>query len=142
VAGAANSSYGGAILPRATTDYWRVRSANTAGDHSAWSAVRKVRIAFAVPAPTAPADGASVGTRRPTFTWTLGPGATGYQIQIAKVNTFKTVVMDKTVTGVTTFTPAVNLPANVTLYWRVRATGATYGPGAWSAVRSLLIPTV
>ena len=42
------------------------------------------------------------------------------------------LVLSKTVT-VSDFTPAVNLPANSVLYWRVRANSAA-GSGAWSPI--------
>jgi hypothetical protein len=40
---------------------------------------------------------------------------------------------------VSTFRPGTNLPVGATLYWRVRSTGS-YGPSAWSAVRSFHTP--
>jgi hypothetical protein len=41
------------------------------------------------------------------------------------------LVVTKTVVP-STYTPTVNLPANIPLYWRVRANGLN-GPSLWSA---------
>ncbi|MBI3164782.1 MAG: hypothetical protein HYZ24_08870 [Chloroflexi bacterium] len=81
-----------------------------------------------------PADGAVLQTNRPTFDWVDVPGATVYQIQVSKVNTFSTTVLNKT-TPVSNYTPTGNLNKNTLYYWRVRAkVGGVWQP--WSSVWS------
>jgi hypothetical protein len=58
----------------------------------------------------------------------------GYTIQISTVNTFATLANTGSPVA-STYTPAVDLPKNKLLYWRVQTRG-TNGPSAWSEVRS------
>jgi hypothetical protein len=111
-----------------TTYFWHVRSYNVAGQYSLWSAVRTFRTAMLPPVATAPVDagGAAVThTRRPEFRWETVPGAAGYTLQVSTTETFSRSILVGTVTGEgnTRFTPGVDLPANATLYWHVRANG-------------------
>jgi murein DD-endopeptidase MepM/ murein hydrolase activator NlpD/lipopolysaccharide export system protein LptA len=134
-----NSSYiPTADLKSATTYYWRVRSWNTVGDFSGWSAVYAVKIAYAAPVLVTPASGSTVGSLKPTFTWNLVLGATSYKIQISTSSTFGTTVVNAPVTG-TTYTSTVTLTSTKTYYWRVQAVG-TYGPSLWSLVWSFITP--
>jgi hypothetical protein len=80
-----------------------------------------------------PGASGSVLTTRPTFDWATVHGATGYRIQISKVSTFSSRVIDKTVTSIS-YIPTTDLPRKVPLYWRVSALGSR--PSAWSAVSS------
>jgi hypothetical protein len=136
VFGLTNSQVTAPVLLNANTYYWRVRALNNVGDYSAWSAVRSVRIAFAGPTLVAPSG--PILTLKPTFTWNVVPGATSYNIQISKVNTFMPLSGNATVTN-PTYTPFMNLTAATTYYWRVRVNGL-YGPGMWSAVFSFTTP--
>jgi hypothetical protein len=69
----------------------------------------------------------------PTFNWENVPGATSYTIQISKNIGFTLLVLNKnTVGAVSNYTPLVNLPANIPLYWRVKANSLN-GPSLWSA---------
>jgi hypothetical protein len=79
----------------------------------------------------------STHTSRPTFIWTdpNPTGVTGYTVQISKTyanNVFGAVLNTGSPTG-RSYTPAVNLPVNSVLYWRVQAKGAN-GPSSWSPV--------
>lgn len=76
-------------------------------------------------------------SHHPTFNRDDGSGATGYTIKISKNAAFTNIVVIATVT-VSTYTSLVNLPANIPLYWRVRATGPN-GPSLWSATWSFTI---
>jgi hypothetical protein len=114
-----------------TKYYWRVRSYNTDGEYSAWSLVRTFRTALSAPVLSTPNDGETITLLRPPFGWLDVPGATSYTIQVSKNSTFTSLVVTKTVVP-STFTPLANLPANVLLYWRVRANGLN-GPSSWSA---------
>ncbi|GAB4546835.1 MAG: hypothetical protein Fur002_22250 [Anaerolineales bacterium] len=119
------------------TYYWRVRAwsgASGAGNHSAWSAARMVRIKFEAPTLIAPVDGATGASRSaPTFTWSSGNALwTSYTIQLATTPPTATsfsVVKSFTVLAPTeTYTAALigtkQLLANKTYYWRVRINGA------------------
>ena len=68
----------------------------------------------------------------PTFNWENVPGATSYPIKVSKNITFTSLVVNKTVVP-STYTPTINLPANITLYWRVKANGLN-GPSLWSSI--------
>jgi chitodextrinase len=116
-----------------TKYYWRVRAYNLAGEYSAWSLVRTFRTAFAAPVLSTPGNGGITTLLRPPLDWLDVPGATSYTIQVSKNNSFTQLVVNKnTVGAVSIYTPLVNLPANVTLYWRVRANGVN-GPSLWSS---------
>ncbi len=123
-------------LPPNTKFFWRVRSFNTSGQYSAWSAVRTLRTALLPPTLVSPGNDATGVGLRPTFSWSNpnAGGVTGYTIQVSKNSTFTALVVNKTLSGVatTTFTPPANLPTGITpYYWRVRVNGAN-GPSVWS----------
>ncbi|MEW6028397.1 MAG: M4 family metallopeptidase [Chloroflexota bacterium] len=115
--------------------YWRVRAFNLDSEYSAWSTVRYFRTAFLPPNLVSPADGALLLNLRPTFDWDPVSGATNYTLQVSKNTAFTQLVLNKVVTP-DTYTPTVNLPAGIPLYWRVRTNGA-FGPGAYSPYRTL-----
>ncbi|MEJ5200980.1 MAG: DNRLRE domain-containing protein [Anaerolineales bacterium] len=142
VAGLANHLYAleTALSPN-TRYYWRVRAWNTNGDYSAWSAVRYFRAAMLPPVLSAPVGGVLVDSRRPTFDWEDVVGANGYTIQISTTTTFFSLLVNANIAGgaASTYKPAVNLPANKVLYWRVRANGVN-GPSAWSTTETFVTP--
>ena len=109
-----------------TTFYWHIRAYNIANIASAWSAVRPFRTALLPPIPASPAD-----NNRPAFDWEDVPGATGYTLQVSRNSTF-TLLIGSYSSVASTFTPTAYLPANIPLYWRLRANGYN-GPSAWSA---------
>ena len=86
----------------------------------------------------APTNGSTLLTNHPTFDWENLPTAIGYNIQIAKNNTFTQFVSNVNLTGGTnsSYTPTTALTANTNMWWRVRAklTQTTYS--AWSEIRS------
>jgi Zn-dependent metalloprotease len=114
-----------------TKYYCRVRAWNTLGHYSIWSAARYFRTALSAPVLSTPTDGETTPLLRPTFDWADVPGATSYTIQVSRNSTFTSLVVNKTVVA-STYTPTINLPANIPLYWRVRANGLN-GPSSWSA---------
>jgi hypothetical protein len=136
IAGLASHEHTVAAALDPNTRYcWRVRSWNGAGEHSAWSRVSWFRSAMLPPALAAPAAGADTLTRRPEFSWDPVDGATGYTLQVARNGLFTLPVGTFAVaTPVTRFVPPVDLPANSTLHWRVRATGPN-GPSLFSGER-------
>jgi hypothetical protein len=117
-----------------TTYYWRVRSYNTLEHYSTWS-TRSFRTALLPPALNTPNDADLLLNNRPTFDWDDVPGVTGYRIQISDVSDFTTTLVNAVVTP-STYVRTTDLPANITLYWRVHSRG-TNGPSAWSDVRVL-----
>jgi hypothetical protein len=114
------------------TYYWRVRSwsgANALGNHSAWSAVRTIRVKYAVPTLTLPAANGTNVALRPTFTWSsAGNGLwTNCTLQVATNDKFTTGLRSFTINAsATTYTIPATLPAlapNTTYYWRVKING-------------------
>jgi hypothetical protein len=113
-----------------TIYYWRVRAFNTNDHVSSWSAVRFFRTALLPPTLLVPENLNTLDTLRPLFEWEEVPGAAGYTIQISTSPSFGTLLVNvnRTVPG---YIPSKDLPANRTIYWRVRANGAN-GPSLWS----------
>ena len=137
IAGVTNSNYTFPTdLASNVKYYWRVRSANLAGVNSNWSLVRIFRTALTQPVLVSPANAFEALTPRPTFDWEDVAGATGFTIQISKNNTFTQIVHTGNPVA-STYIPTVDLPKNLTLFWRVQTKG-TNGPSAWSEVRSFL----
>jgi hypothetical protein len=142
VSGIANSETVTPALLNGATYYWRVRSVNVGADaiggnadddFSGWSLSRSFRIAYAAPVLNLPLDGAINVALKPTFTWTAIPGATSYNLQVSKTDTFAVLIVTKTINApVTSYVHTLNLVANTKYYWRVRANGA-YGPGFWQS---------
>jgi glucose/arabinose dehydrogenase len=89
------------------------------------------------PTLVAPADASAPPTLRPAFDWDDSPGATKYNLQVSRNDSFSLLVVNVVVVP-SNFTPAVNLPANISLFWRVRAVAATYGP--WSSAWQFTSP--
>ncbi len=112
-----------------TKYYWRVRSFNTNGHYSGWSAVRSFRTLIAAPQSlTVLPNGL-----RPSFDWANATGTgtiTSYTIQISTSPTFSSLLVNAT-TSASTYTMQKDLPPGRTIYWRVRVNGAN-GPSAWS----------
>jgi hypothetical protein len=87
-----------------------------------------------------PIGNLTVGNLRPLFDWDLVIGATSYTIQVSTTATFTTLRVNAMVLAPnTSFTPTMDFPAGVTLYWRVRSNGLN-GPSEWSAVESFVTP--
>lgn len=127
----------GTNLTSGTKYFWRVRSYNTDGQYSNWSAVRSFRTVILAPVLNTPATASSTSDRTPTFTWNASPtGATSYTLQVFKNSNFTALVVAVTVHG-TSYTPAANLLPS-TYYWRVRANGPN-GPSLFSTPFRLTI---
>jgi hypothetical protein len=117
-----------------TIYYWRVRAANSLGHYGVWSATRYFRTAIRTPILVSPANGEILLHRRPSFDWRDVLGASGYTLQISKYSNFAVLMVNAASTA-SAFTMPADLPANSTLYWRVRANGFN-GPSLWSAIRN------
>lgn len=126
-----------AALARNTRYYWRVRSValNDRESHGAWSALRTFRTALETPVQDTPANGAAVGTDRPTFFWDASAGAASYTWQVCR-NSACTLLLTYGTTTALQAQPLADLTPDTTLHWRVRANGAN--TSAWSATRSFL----
>lgn len=92
-----------------------------------------------LPAPTllSPANDARFAPgQNVAFDWSDVSGAGSYRIQVARSNTFSTIVLDRVVTPsqfATTTLPTADL------WWRVRAIDGGGVAGAWSSVRKLRV---
>lgn len=122
----------GVILDPAKTYYWHVKAYDGTGN-SGWSNTFTFRTAVEPPTLTDPADSSTLQNNRPTFKWTTVLNATGYNLQVSQTSLFSTVILNVTLPYTSTeYTPAADLTANATLYWRVRTLNGTYGPSDWS----------
>lgn len=110
--------------------YWRVRSVNGLGQSGVWSVVANFRTAIRPPVLFSPTNGSTLAALRPGFDWKDVAGATSYSIQISTSSGFTSLLMGALVLT-SSFTPPVDLPGNMTLYWHVRANGLN-GPSRWS----------
>jgi hypothetical protein len=117
-----------------TKYYWRVMAFETTGDNSAWSLVRTFRTALPPPGGLSPCGG-DLTRNRPDFDWGDVTNASGYNLQVSRNPAFTLLALNATITGGTHsyYTPTADLPANINVWWRVRANGTPNGPGAWSA---------
>lgn len=70
---------------------------------------------------TNPPNGAIGQPARPTFSWQAVVQAATYTIEIATDSGFSNIVHQASNLTTNSYTPATSLPANSTLYWRVRA---------------------
>jgi hypothetical protein len=86
------------------------------------------------PTPVSPANGSAAPTQA-TFHWTSAQGARNYELQVAGDPSFGSPILQVT-TDSTAYTTETTLPANKTLYWRVRANDTTGQGLNWSATES------
>lgn len=91
-----------------------------------------------VPAPSGPADRATVTSATPTVEYAAATDVDvdvlSYQVQIATDDTFNTIAVAGDSNG-TQYTAGAALNDNSTYYWRVRARDAQAGTSGWSAAR-------
>jgi RHS repeat-associated protein len=120
-----------------TTYYWRVVAFNTHGASTSgpvWSftvaAIPAPVLISYVPNPT--------GNSRPTLTWQVVPGASGYGIQIDSSGTFTSPIVNTDGLASGSYTPPTPLPEG-NLFWRARAFDAQGRPGPYSSASSVQI---
>lgn len=117
-----------------TRYFWRIRAVGSGGITSNFTSARSFSTLVSTPVLSAPNDGAlDVAINMVSFSWMPNPKPASYRVQISKSSTFissSDIIYDKTVTGLTTMVD--NLPANSTLYWRIRAEDGILGVSYWS----------
>jgi hypothetical protein len=125
----------------AHTYYWRVRSYNSAGEYSAWSVSRSIKITVDRPTGLVITDCAGTIipdaiTPRPCFDWDTVYKANMYRIIIATNNTFSPAsIIYSALTSSSQHQPTIDLPKDRDLYWRVYA---SYPPLYGTSVSSLI----
>ena len=120
-----------------TTYFWRVRS-NNGGSQSAWSPTWRFRTGAVAPLLLAPANNAAAGVpTTPLLQWAPVPGATAYQVQVARSALFRAnqIVFDQATltTPQAQVTAAAGLAVGLRYYWRARAIVGTE-PGFLSPI--------
>ncbi|HEX3019016.1 MAG TPA: carbohydrate binding domain-containing protein [Chitinispirillaceae bacterium] len=120
-------------LIKGTTYYWQVSATNSSGT-SPLSETRNFTTVHNPPAkPTllSPANGITRAAKDQTFSWTLSPTATTYNLQVSTSLLFSALVINDS--SITTNSSAKTLPANGTkYYWRVKAKNDG-GDSGWSS---------
>jgi hypothetical protein len=144
-------------LPDALTPgrsyYWRAKGqdgANT-GPYSAPAAFNLFTpVAFEPPAPLAPANNDKTTSLQPDFIWANAPragspGPVSYSLEVSNVDSFATKLVawqiDETDGAQTKFHAVTGFPANMQLFWRVRAYEAT-ALGPWSNTAVFRTPNI
>jgi hypothetical protein len=110
---------------------WRVAAFTAEGYRSVWSSVWSFTTPIAGPSLTAPLNGETLSAL--TFVWTSVSNAKNYTLQVSTVSSFSSTVINKTITGSTSYSPIESLPYDTVLYWHVKANFAI-GSSAWSEV--------
>jgi hypothetical protein len=115
-------------LEKLTKYFWRV-NAYDAGGHSAFSLVDSFTTIISAPdKPTLVSPTGTNVARKPIFVWHPAARAEKYNLQIATVSNFSTLVVNLMITAPdTTVQIADTLAANTTYYWKIGAvdTGGT-----------------
>ncbi|MGA9326378.1 MAG: LamG-like jellyroll fold domain-containing protein [Salegentibacter sp.] len=123
-------------LDNASTYYWRVRAANSAG-MSNWSSVWNFTVApqpasvAAIPVLQSPANSATNVSTSPNLSWLASAGAETYRVQLSSDSGFSALIFDQSGL-VNTSVQANNLSAESAYYWRVRASNSA-GNSDWSS---------
>jgi len=129
----------GTTLQPGTTYYWVVFA--TAPLTSAWSEVRSFTVkpgAASVPVIAAPANGVTLTSTKPAFSWSPVSGTTMYDFQLSEGTAFAAPVYATQVANA-----GVQLPLNVTLeqgktyFWRVRSLQPVQGD--WSTIANFTV---
>jgi hypothetical protein len=127
-------------LPPNTLWYWHVQACNTNAECSAWTSARTFRTKLSPPVAIAPVGAATVASLKPTFSWKAVSGAACYALQVSKVTSFSTLLVNVSISKTaSTYTPGSSLPASTPLFWRIRTNGAN-GPSSWMSYESFTTP--
>ena len=122
------------------TYYWHARALDEAGNTSEWSSMRSLVVDTTLPVapvPTSPADGTTITTALPTFTWQGVSGATSYVLKYSDSSSFSASdTVTETVTTTSFTVPADDALENDTYYWKVSSSLDT---DLFSEVRTLIV---
>lgn len=132
----ANSEFTPANPLDTGTYFWKVQSVNSLGGTGSYSAVRRVTIQLAGPAPGSPASGAVITATRPRLTWAAYPGSTLYNVRIDT-----DAACDSSIGSFSTSTNSFTAPIldQGTYYWCVQARDYLNNLTNFGAVRSFTI---
>jgi len=129
----------GVTLTAGKTYYWRVRE--SAPVNSPWSEVRSFTVqpmAAAVPVISSPANGTTIKTQNPAFSWSPVTGTTAYEIQLSVGPVFAATVWTDTATSAGDVLPStMKLDQGVQYFWRVRASQPIQGD--WSTAANFMV---
>lgn len=95
-----------------------------------------------VPLITSPVNNTII-KETPVFAWEAVEGATHYDVEISKSNTFSTKIfpsVDSIRITSPTLSPNVEMPDGI-YYWRIRSVGGINNKGAWSSVMQFNLTT-
>jgi hypothetical protein len=131
------NSYYWAVIPAGTADGHGVFTDPecTSGSEDNPQAFTKSSVP---PAPLSPVNGAGAPTD-PTFQWTSAQGARNYTLEIASDPSFSNPLAQVS-TDATSYTADDTLPADTTLYWRVRANDVSGQGLNWSSTAAFTHP--
>jgi hypothetical protein len=122
------TAYWWAVVPSSAADGSGVNSDPGAGE----DAPRSFNKSSVPPTLRGPANGSSPGIQ-PTLSWTSAENAMNYRLQVSADPSFSNPLLDTT-TDSTAYTTNQTLPADTTLYWRVRANDTSNQGLNWSSV--------
>ena len=114
--------------------YWRVRAANMLGQYSMWR-TSSFNTALLPPTLISPASMEVPNSLRPTLDWSDVPGATSYNIVVSSYPSFIYPIIDLT-PSTSMYTPTMDLPRNIVLYWRVRVISPYFSVWTSSSFRT------
>ncbi len=115
-----------------TDYYWRVNAMNAEGS-SGWSAISKFSTkALGAPTLTKPSENTTVSISNVIFEWTEVPDASGYALQISRVNDFSTLEANQENLSSTSYTHP-QLLNSTNYFWRVSSTMSN-SKSSWSAI--------
>jgi hypothetical protein len=124
-----------------STYYWRIRA--YAPISSAWSETRTFTmqpVAAPVPSISSPANGSTITSQNPAFSWSPVTGATKYEFQLSTMPSFDTVVLtDKPASAGSVVPVTVKLDQGKQYFWRVRALEPIQGD--WSTAANFFVAT-
>lgn len=119
IAGLSGPTYSVTGLDYNTSYYWRVSASYTTCS-STWSPVFTFKTTLAKPSLIMPANNEEKVSLSPTFVWTMVPGATKYDIDIALDEDFDNIVTGRR--GIPSNSVTIpGLEQKTKFYWRVRA---------------------
>ncbi len=126
-------------LQPGTTYYWRIRA--VAPLASAWSETRSFTVkpwTASVPVIASPANGATIESTKPAFSWTPVSGATMYHFQLSEGTAFAAPIYDTQVANAGAQLPlTITLEQGKTYFWRVRALAPVQGD--WSTIANFTV---